>query len=110
MQLGAPKWEAAEYLGMTAKQLEDVYGHHHPDHLKAPRQAFDARSEPRRNDESVSKREKKRLSEIEPKSPAAGRRLLASHTGTPNRVDLVRQKYCLNRIDKSILRRHCLLV
>jgi integrase len=41
MQLGADKWEAAEYLGMTAKQLDDVYGHHHPDHLKGPRQAFD---------------------------------------------------------------------
>jgi len=41
MQLGTPKWEAAEYLGMTAKQLDDVYGHHHPEHLKAPRDAFD---------------------------------------------------------------------
>jgi integrase len=41
MQLGTPKWEAAEYLGMTAKQLDDTYGHHHPDHLKAPRDAFD---------------------------------------------------------------------
>jgi integrase len=41
MQLGTPKWEAAEYLGMTPKQLDDVYGHHHPDHLKAPRDAFD---------------------------------------------------------------------
>lgn len=41
MQLGADKWESAEYLGMTAKQLDDVYGHHHPDHLKGPRQAFD---------------------------------------------------------------------
>jgi len=30
MQLGADKWEAAEYLGMTAKQLDDTYGHHHP--------------------------------------------------------------------------------
>ena len=27
MQLGADKWEAAEYLGMTAKQLDDTYGH-----------------------------------------------------------------------------------
>ena len=30
MQLGADKWESAEYLGMTAKQLDDTYGHHHP--------------------------------------------------------------------------------
>lgn len=42
MQLGTDKWEAAEYLGMTAKQLDDVYGHHHPDHLKGPRKAFDS--------------------------------------------------------------------
>jgi integrase len=41
MQLGTDKWEAAEYLGMTAKQLDDVYGHHHPDHLKGPRASFD---------------------------------------------------------------------
>jgi integrase len=41
MQLGTDKWEAAEYLGMTAKQLDDTYGHHHPDHLKGPRDAFD---------------------------------------------------------------------
>jgi integrase len=41
MQLGTPKWEAAEYLGMTPKQLDEVYGHHHPAHLKAARDAFD---------------------------------------------------------------------
>jgi integrase len=41
MQLGTPKWEAAEYLGMTAKQLDETYDHHHPDHLRAPRDAFD---------------------------------------------------------------------
>ena len=41
MQLGTDKWEAAEYLGMTAKQLDDTYGHHHPDHLRGPRDAFD---------------------------------------------------------------------
>jgi hypothetical protein len=35
MQLGTPKWEAAEYLGMTPKQLDDVYGHHHPDQRRA---------------------------------------------------------------------------
>ena len=41
MQLGTDKWEAAEYLGTTAKVLDEVYGHHHPDHLKAPRNSFD---------------------------------------------------------------------
>jgi integrase len=41
MQLGTDKWEAAEYLGMTAKQLDETYGHHHPDHLLGPRAALD---------------------------------------------------------------------
>jgi integrase len=41
MQLGTDKWEAAEYLGMTAKQLDETYGHHHPDHLLGPRRSFD---------------------------------------------------------------------
>ena len=41
MQLGTDKWEAAEYLGMTAEQLDKTYGHHHPDHLRGPRESFD---------------------------------------------------------------------
>jgi len=41
MQLGTDKWQAAEYLGMTPETLDRVYGHHHPDHLLAPREAFD---------------------------------------------------------------------
>jgi hypothetical protein len=31
MQRGVPIWEAAGYLGMSAKMLEAVYGHHSPD-------------------------------------------------------------------------------
>lgn len=31
MQQGAPKFEAAGYLGMSEATLEKVYGHHHPD-------------------------------------------------------------------------------
>jgi integrase len=31
MQAGVDLWEAAGFLGMTVKQLEDTYGHHHPD-------------------------------------------------------------------------------
>ena len=41
MQLGTDKWEAAEYLGMTAEQLDKTYGHNHPDHLRGPRESFD---------------------------------------------------------------------
>lgn len=32
MEGGADPWEAAGYLGMTTKTLEDNYGHHRPDH------------------------------------------------------------------------------
>ena len=41
MQLGTDPWQVAEYLGMTLKTLLDNYGHHHPDHLRGPRDAFD---------------------------------------------------------------------
>jgi integrase len=40
MQLGVDMWEAAGYLGMSIKMLEEVYGHHHPDHQKAIRTVF----------------------------------------------------------------------
>lgn len=29
-----PIWETAGYVGMSAKMVEDVYGHHHPDYLR----------------------------------------------------------------------------
>jgi integrase len=41
MQLGTDPWQAAEYLGMSLKTLIENYGHHHPDYLMGPRQAFD---------------------------------------------------------------------
>jgi integrase len=41
MQLGTDPWQAAEYLGMSLKTLLDNYGHHHPDYLSGPREAFD---------------------------------------------------------------------
>lgn len=34
MQNGVELWEAVGYFGMSVKVLMDVYGHHHPDHLK----------------------------------------------------------------------------
>lgn len=34
MQAGVDIFEAAGFLGMSAKTLEDVYGHHHPDFQK----------------------------------------------------------------------------
>jgi integrase len=41
MQFGTDPWQAAEYLGMTLKTLLENYGHHHPDYLSGPREAFD---------------------------------------------------------------------
>jgi hypothetical protein len=40
MQAGVGKWEAAGFLGMTVEMLDRVYGHHHPDHLKAAARAI----------------------------------------------------------------------
>lgn len=34
MQNGVELWEASGYFGMSVKTLMDVYGHHHPDHLR----------------------------------------------------------------------------
>jgi integrase len=35
MQHGAPIWQAAGYLGMSAEMIERTYGHHHPDYMRA---------------------------------------------------------------------------
>ena len=32
MQQGVTLWDAAGFLGMTAQQLEQGYGHHHPEY------------------------------------------------------------------------------
>ena len=40
MQAGADLWEAAGYLGMSVKMLEENYGHHHPDHLRRAAEAI----------------------------------------------------------------------
>ena len=32
MQNGVNLWDAAGFLGMTVQQLEQGYGHHHPDY------------------------------------------------------------------------------
>ncbi|WP_316201034.1 MULTISPECIES: site-specific integrase [unclassified Bradyrhizobium] len=34
MQAGVDEWQAAGYLGMSVEVLREVYGHHHPDHMK----------------------------------------------------------------------------
>ena len=44
MQNGVPLWEAVGYFGMSAKVLLEVYGHHHPDHLKGAAAAMGKRS------------------------------------------------------------------
>jgi integrase len=41
MQSRADPWQAAGYLGMSVETLTRSYGHHHPDHLKSARDAFD---------------------------------------------------------------------
>jgi integrase len=53
MQEGADPWQAAEYLGMTLKTLLDNYGHHHPEHLRGPRNVFDRPPQQRHNIQST---------------------------------------------------------
>jgi hypothetical protein len=43
MQQGTDLWEAAGWLGMTVEQLEENYGHHHPDLQNEAAQAFGGR-------------------------------------------------------------------
>ena len=40
MQAGVDKWEAAKFLDMSVEMLDRVYGHHHPDHMKAAARAM----------------------------------------------------------------------
>src|SRR6201999_2330019 len=40
MQRGVPIWQAAGYLGMSSQILERVYGHHHPDYMRAAADAI----------------------------------------------------------------------
>jgi integrase len=40
MQSGVDLWDAAGFLGMTVKQLEETYGHHHPDYQREAAQAL----------------------------------------------------------------------
>lgn len=46
MQRRAPIWEAAGYLGMSPKVLQDTYGH--PDHLQNAVEAIDRKTEQKR--------------------------------------------------------------
>jgi integrase len=40
MQKGTDRWQAAGWLGMTLEQLENGYGHHHPDFQEEAASAF----------------------------------------------------------------------
>jgi integrase len=40
MQAGVGFWEAGGFLGMSPETLREVYGHHHPDHLREAAEAF----------------------------------------------------------------------
>ena len=44
MQEGVNLWDAAGFLGMTVQQLEQGYGHHHPDYQEAAVAALGART------------------------------------------------------------------
>ena len=48
MQAGADIWQAAGYLGMSVKMLEENYGHHHPDYLHGAADAVTRKPKPRK--------------------------------------------------------------
>jgi len=43
MQNGVELWDASGYFGMSVKTLMEVYGHHHPDHLRGAAAAMGKR-------------------------------------------------------------------
>ena len=43
MQAGTAPWQASGFLSMTMETLERVYGHHHPDHMRAAAEAVGRR-------------------------------------------------------------------
>jgi hypothetical protein len=43
MQLGTDSWQAAGWLEMTLEQLQENYGHHHPDFQEEATEAFGRR-------------------------------------------------------------------
>jgi hypothetical protein len=40
LQAGVDPWQAAGLAGMTLEMVQSVYGHHHPDHMKAAARAL----------------------------------------------------------------------
>lgn len=44
MQAGADRWEVSGYFGVTMKVIEEVYGHHHPDHQQSVHRAMSRRN------------------------------------------------------------------
>jgi hypothetical protein len=45
MQRGVSIWEAAGFLGMSPETLTNVYGHHHPEHLRGAATAIASKQE-----------------------------------------------------------------
>jgi len=40
LQRGVPVWEVAGFTGRRLEMVQEVYGHHHPDHLRAAARAL----------------------------------------------------------------------
>jgi len=61
MQNGVDLWTAAGFVGMSPETLQRVYGHHHPDHLRAAAEAIGyGRGTPRKPVSLVVSLEKER--------------------------------------------------
>jgi integrase len=55
MQQGTDRWQAAGWLGMTIEQLENGYGHHHPDFQEEAAERIGGRGEISRRDVKINR-------------------------------------------------------
>jgi hypothetical protein len=101
MQRGAPVWEAAGFLGMSIEVLQENYGHHHPDFMRAAASAITAKSrhvsvvETVVGLETFRKNRKKRnvymvgVAGFEPATPASRTQCSTGLSHTPTRTRLI---------------------
>jgi integrase len=63
MQSGVDLWDVAGFLGMTVKQLEQTYGHHHPDYQRGAAEALGGQNG-ERNTVNKTRRERSNVTKI----------------------------------------------
>jgi integrase len=90
MQRATPMWEAAGFLGMSEKTLRDIYGHHHPDHLRGAANAIGSRPAPKKVSLVVSL--------VEEKAKRAAAQETLENAGGPGRTRTCNQTVMSGRL------------